>query len=228
MLTELLKQVPRETETSIRKTREAARDIIQELLRSECPLQLKVEQPEGSKDPGVRVPVEITAAYPLSFENIEFPDDHAFYLLLSNYRGPLQQTSDGLTAALELLNKLSGTKWAHLVDGGRQNASQTATLSDRLLAMLNQQDPLKKTHQMDEDILGAYIFEIPALWLDEHPNKAKIQLYSAVHGLIAQWMPAAVEDIAIGTLAHELAHAYTHWERYRGFESPSLRQFESS
>ena len=208
-LTELLKQVPRQTESRVKKTREAMRNIIQELLRSECRLQLKVEQPEGSKDPGVQVPVEITAAYPVSFENIEFPDDHALYLLLSTYRGSLQQTSDGLTGVLELINKLSRTKWADLVAAGSQNARQTAILSDHLLAMLNQQDPLKKILQVDEDILGAYIYEIPALWLDEHPNKAKIQVYWAVHGLIAQWMPAAVEDIAIGTLAHELAHAYT-------------------
>ena len=54
-LTELLKQVPRETESRIRKTREATRNIIQELLRSECRLQLKVGQPEGSKDPPAMV-----------------------------------------------------------------------------------------------------------------------------------------------------------------------------
>ncbi len=141
-LTELLKQMPRETESRVRKTLEATRNIIQELLPSEDRLQLKVEQPEGLKDPGVQVPVEITAAYPPSFENIQFPDDHALYLLLSSYRGSLQETSHGLIGVLELINKLSGTKWAHLVGGRSQNSSQTAVFSDRLLGMLNQQDPL--------------------------------------------------------------------------------------
>jgi hypothetical protein len=61
-LTELLEQVPHEAEGRVRKTREATRNIIQELLRSECRLQVKVEQPEGSKGPGLQVPVEIAAA----------------------------------------------------------------------------------------------------------------------------------------------------------------------
>jgi hypothetical protein len=95
--TDLLKQVPRETESRLGKTREATRNIIQELLRSECRLQLKVEQPDGSKDPGVQVPIEITAAYPLSFENIEFPDDHALFdrIITANSFGYFASTWGG-------------------------------------------------------------------------------------------------------------------------------------
>lgn len=83
-------------------------------------------------------------------------------------------------------------------------------------------DPLKQVLSVREDILGVYRcyeekdayrhHESSTLFSpdDDHSgNRADIQLYWAVIGLVSEWIGCSVEDLTIVVLAHELAHAYT-------------------
>ncbi len=76
--------------------------------------------------------------------------------------------------------------------------------------MLDQHDPLKVVLAVKEDFLGVYKYDVGGLFADElSVNRATIQLYWGVIGVVAEWLGCSVEDLAVVVLAHELAHAYT-------------------
>lgn len=58
---------------------------------------------------------------------------------------------------------------------------------------------IERIRNINEDILGAYFFRRP-----------KIYVYLMVIGLVAALLQVQVEALTIVVLAHELAHAYTH------------------
>ena len=63
-------------------------------------------------------------------------------------------------------------------------------------------DELKEIH---EDILGVYRFATRV--------GASIEIYWMANALVAGALGVRVEDLAVVTLAHELAHGYTHQGR---------------
>lgn len=208
-LAKLLRSVPDDTETRVRKTRDTNRELIRDALKSECRLQFRTEQDSGKKDSAVQVPVELHPGLPTALENVIFPDNHELALLLSRYRSALEQSSDGLENILRLIEELNQRpEWKLLVEKGGPGAVETHQLVLMLLKRLIIEDPLITILGVDEDTLGIYRFS--PLDEDLGSSVAKIELYWGVIGLVAQWLPASVEDVTIVTLTHELAHAYTH------------------
>ncbi len=57
----------------------------------------------------------------------------------------------------------------------------------------------KALTQIEEDTLGAYFFK-----------KQRIEIYWVAIGIYAAQLDVSVEGLTLVTLAHELAHAYTH------------------
>jgi len=68
---------------------------------------------------------------------------------------------------------------------------------------------LKTVLAVRDDFLGVYQYDIPRIRDEDAVNRATIYIYWGVIGLVAEWMGCKVEDLAIVTLTHELAHAYT-------------------
>jgi hypothetical protein len=61
---------------------------------------------------------------------------------------------------------------------------------------------IDKIKEIEEDILGVYIFS--------GPRTPRIEIYWLAQALVAAMIGARIEDLTVVTLAHELAHAYTH------------------
>lgn len=78
------------------------------------------------------------------------------------------------------------------------------------LKELNDSDPLRILFDVNEDILGVYRYKTSGVKSDDRAiNRASIELYWAVIGLVAGYAACTVEDLTVVVLTHELAHAYT-------------------
>jgi hypothetical protein len=77
------------------------------------------------------------------------------------------------------------------------------------LREIEDDDPWIRIFGYDEDILGVYRYWPNSSDDDSEPNRARIELYWGVIGLVSSGLPCRVEDLTVVVLAHELAHAYT-------------------
>lgn len=105
-LTDLISKVPEDTATKVKATRNRTRPAIQEALRAECRLVLRVPSETDSHRPAIQVPVSVSAGYPTSLETIEFPDEARFLIFLSRYRPFFEQVNDGASELINLRKKL--------------------------------------------------------------------------------------------------------------------------
>lgn len=227
-LKDLISKVPENTATKVRATRDRARPAIQEALRAECRLVLRMPSETDSHRPAIQVPVSVSAGYPTSLEKIEFQDEASFLIFLSRYRPFFEQVNDGASELIDLRKKL--TKWENISQKYRLSAAEFDKLRiDRVLHWttyvlehIGEFDPLKKVLSVHEDILGVYRCHAEKDSYQHHEsstlfsldddysgNRADIQLYWAVIGLVSEWIGCSVENLTIVVLTHELAHAYT-------------------
>jgi acyl-CoA thioester hydrolase len=93
-------------------------------------------------------------------------------------------------------------------------------LTEILLSQIKQYDLVKDILEINEDILGHYIYR----WNGAYPKRSsghiddeahfntssQIVLYWGVIGLVAMALGVDVADLSVVVLAHEVAHAYTH------------------
>lgn len=160
---------------------------------------------------GAQVPVEIAPGHPAVLDRLVLPDDLDMSLRLARYRPALEQARFGVTGLLELhseLQSVGNNVFLHQI--AERELKSTADWATTLLAFLAQHDPLKKVLGVSEDFLGVYRYELLGPDADEYAvNRATILLYWGVIGLVADWIPCAIEDLTLVVLTHELAHAYT-------------------
>jgi hypothetical protein len=210
-IAELLSRVPRKIEGQVKRVRDQTRAAIQEALRVECRLQLRMVTEDDPTGGHVQVPIEIAPGYPHSMTDITFDGDVELLLLLIRFREALEQTNENLPVLERLRTVLAGNeKWTPWVTVTNGEIGKVHEWVKRLLELLGKDDPVQKLLAIRDDWLGVY-----QSWDDlnsdddRQPNRARIQLYWGVIGLTSQWMPCEVEDLTIVVLAHELAHAYT-------------------
>jgi hypothetical protein len=223
-LSDLLGKVPPHFKETVRSVRDRQRSVVQELLRSECRLVFRTAQEADENESGAQVPIEIAAGFPAVLATVRFEDDFRRTLLISKCRTDLEYlkratpkaaalraeltalVSNAVTAPLQVP---SPDRWP-LVSPDSLNES--ASWASALLAELSKNDPLKKVLEVHDDVLGVYqcfLGKGSAAEDDSSVNRAKIQLYWAVIGLVSQWSGWSVEDLAVVVMTHELAHAYT-------------------
>lgn len=165
---------------------------VREYLRDET--ALKISHPERRQT----VPFKVVDGLPLSLEHRleHLPQD--IFLFLLQRRHLLNQGH----AALQFLdeNLLQLLKAFEVVDSGEKiGLSSSIKLIEDILLKINEIKLPELILNIDEDVMGAYFFKIPA-----------IQIYWMPIGLIAGALDIAIEDLSFIVLAHELAHAYTH------------------
>lgn len=210
-LVDLLRQVPHEVEAKVKRIRDHARSALQDALRAECRLVMRTPEEAEANRPGAQVPVDVAPGHPAILNGVIFPDDLERMLLLARHRRDLEQVNAGARGLLILRQKLmerpNPEQWVHATE---RELRSTADWAASLLECLNKHDPLKSVLAVREDFLGVYEYDTHAPLVSESsPNRAKITIYWAVVGLVADWMGCAAEDLAVVVLAHELAHAYT-------------------
>jgi hypothetical protein len=210
-LTDLIARVSPEVETKVKRVRDRTRSVIQEALRTECRLAMRTPEDAEANRPGAQVSVEVAPGHPAVLKNVVFPDDFERILELGRHRAALEQASAGVTGMqdlrVEFLRRPAPEQWVH---ASESELNSVKAWADELIKLLDAHDPLKTALAVREDFLGVYQYDASDIFADEYAvNRASIRLYWGVIGLIAEWMGCSVEDLAIVTLTHELAHAYT-------------------
>ena len=98
-----------------------------------------------------------------------------------------------------------GHRWSQI---DKEAITETNRWATEMLHLLDSYDPVGKALSINEDILGVYRYKNISDD-DFFINKARIQLYWCVIGLVSDWLACSVEDLTVVVMTHELAHAYT-------------------
>ena len=180
--------------------------IVRDYLRNETALRLTVG------DDHQAVPVKVCDGLPRPLWELvrQFPDRELWELLLNRGR-----IGDAVTG-LDVLRRSHG----YLVDSGFLDAAAeqaqkqnrpvpkfpSADELDRCMDFaafvaraLEEFQLLERLKEVNEDVLGAYFFNVP-----------EVRLYWMAIGLVAGMIGVSAESLTVVVLAHELAHAYTH------------------
>jgi hypothetical protein len=210
-VSDLIARIPGSVERTVKQTRDKHRSALQEAMRSESRLQFRMQAETDERRTSAQVPIGITPGLPVALATQTLPDNFERVLAIGRYRIALEKVRDGGAKLEPLRDELSqmpdAHHWVSIEKGALQSTSDWA---ERLLRFLDAYDPLKRVLAVDSDILGAYFYDADDMFHDPFlVNRANIQLYWGVIGLLSGWLGASVEDLTIVVLTHELAHAYT-------------------
>ena len=146
------------------------------------------------------VPVKVQDGLPLPFEHVvnQFDDPLLWELLLS--RGALATTVHVLD---RFGPRLDAVQDVLKIESDRPpTPEQAEAIRAVFVAALDQlyvHPVVERLATIPVDYLGAYYFHVP-----------EVHLYWKVIGVVAGFLDIPVEALTVVTLAHELAHAYTH------------------
>ena len=206
---QLLHQVPIETEDIVNRTRIRFNSTIRQMLRQETGLRLSVTKNRDDEvQDGHYVRVFVEPGVPQDLMQIEFDEDEWLAFLLMPWNSELTALKISASNILGgLVDKLpeSITKHGNFA-GISGDLMIVKDFSDHLLKIAKSVDSVKKLHDINEDILGRYIWDARGY----SQTNASIKLYWGAIGLIARILNISVHGLTIKVLAHELAHAFTH------------------
>ncbi len=164
--------------------------VLRESMRNQTALRLSVGEDRAS------VPIRVTDGMPSPLRNLlaQRKDDELYLLL----RMPLIiQARDGAGHVAETKVIPNGKlAWLSNECDGLLKSRDTF---QRIINELGLGDLLDRVAGIHEDILGAYYFRIP-----------EIRIHWMSVGFVSSVLGVDPEALTIVTLAHELAHAYTH------------------
>jgi len=144
-IAELLRRVPPEIEGKVKRVRDQTRAAIQEALRVECRLQLRMVTDDDPTGGHVQVPIEIAPGYPHSMGDITFDGDVDLLLLLIRFREDLERTKASLPVLGQLQEALGkNEKWTSLVTLTNGEIGNVHDWVKRLLEILGKDDPVEK------------------------------------------------------------------------------------
>lgn len=197
--------IPPDAEDRVARTVKQLNGVVRDHIRAETGLRLSDSQTRAA------IPVRVTEGFPAKLAGlIGQYDDPVLWRLIA-----AQPRLGGIVEGLQFL--LVGwpafEQWGDLPAVARD--SQPALERAREVALVLQQvavskrvkEELKAIH---EDILGAYRFSTGSLAL---PAPPWVEIYWMPIALIAAVLDVRIEDLTTVTLAHELAHGYTHLGR---------------
>lgn len=144
--------------------------------------------------------IKVVDGLPLPFARILQGVDETLLWLTLN-RPTLEVTTSGLSQVVKRFPDL--LKWTSIKQGfldvDQMDLQKSQVFLETLLEALEEFSLIERLKQIDEDVLGAYFFRIP-----------EIRLYWMAIGFFAHNLDVPVEALTVVTLAHELAHAYSH------------------
>lgn len=171
--------------------------IVREHIRSETGLRLTDEKGRGS------VPVRVVDGFPAAVARLidQHQDRTLWRLILALPK--LGGVVEGL--ALLIKNWDEFERWPLLppvAKGCEPVLTQTVEVVNALQTLTVTKQVFEQLKQIHEDILGVYRFGFGV--------GSQIDLFWMAHALFAGAFGLRIEDLVVVTLAHELAHAYTH------------------
>lgn len=204
LITDVLNRTDPKVETQVKRAAKQHRRALQESLRRECGLAL-----QGDGDP-VQVRVTIEPGWPMALGQVELPDNYEQLIELARYRRELKV----LAVSGETLANLSPATLATVETASRRDPRpslrELVEWAQQALMLLDLQDPVRPILAINEDVLGVYRYWPSARADDDRaPNRASIELYWMVIGLVSDLLGCSVEDLTAVVLTHELAHAFT-------------------
>lgn len=195
MIRDLLVQRHRDLRERVESTYKRQNPIIRELLTKHTALRLSADTSRQH----VAVRVVDGLPEPLAQVVETIPQREIWELILNH--SLLQSTVAGLEFTDQRLNAIAA--WQHI-----SNTTELSTALSRsrefiswLAETLERTEILDRLARIDEDVLGAYFF---------HNQPPTIQIYWMAIGIFAALQDTSVESLTVVTLAHELAHAFTH------------------
>jgi hypothetical protein len=174
--------------------------FLRELIRTETALRLSTNEAKQA------VPVKVEDGLPLPFNRI-LRDVDELLLWLTINRPSLEAAAAGLDKVIrkfpDLMHwppiKQSLDKQEDFDDFDQPTFRKSQLFIQTLLHVLESRSIFEQLKNIDEDVLGAYFFRIP-----------EIRLYWMAIGFFAHYLDVPVEALTVVTLAHELAHSYSH------------------
>lgn len=212
-LADLLSEIDPDTYHRVDHTRKRVGAALREALRQETGLLLNRQEvsPADERHSTVTVPVSLVVGLPEPLRDCAFNDDLALVLEISRYRRGLTQAEAGLHGVGPLINQLASHGQGQLLLKGREQAfAFTMDLVKELLGLIDRNDPIKRILAVDQDVLGAYIYQASPGAGYNAAAEGRVELYWCVIGLVAAMLGASVESLTAVVLIHEVAHAYTH------------------
>ena len=169
--------------------------IIRDYLRNETGLRLSVGDDTRS------IPVRVQGGFPKPFEDLISGSNVWLMTILLN-RPSIINTAKGMDFFDREFSNLLSKEFidpdmiTHQEIKRVKDFVRYVALEAEKLALLNQ------IQNIEDDILGAYFFNIPV-----------VHLYWMVIGAMAAILDVSVESLTVVVSIHELAHAYSHLGR---------------
>jgi len=195
-LERLLSAHEEEWRETVKRTFRQWNNILRNYLRDETALRLSVGDDQQS------VPVRVTNALPEPFAEIvsEFNDPLIWKLYLN--RAVLAASVQGIRLAEIEAPAIGRHEKLQAHPAAPEELRHVSEHLEAINGYLDGLELIERIKGLNSDVLGAYFFRLP-----------EVQLYWKVIGLVAGILNVSVEALTVVTLAHELAHAYTHLGR---------------
>ncbi|MCC6624454.1 MAG: hypothetical protein IT385_24610 [Deltaproteobacteria bacterium] len=216
-LGDLLRELEDDTEERVRRAGAAHNEAIRGALGDDL-LRFKLTWRSGREAGRVARYASASITYEPIMADIalrELPTDDAVAALLSLWGPDIHHLARGVAGVRRLLDQW-GARLTELVDVPRAigTLEQAGALVDSLDAVRRggRFDLIAWLHAGPDDALGCWRYMGDADGPDGYATsvKGEISLYCGAIGLCAKALAAPVETLTVITLAHELAHAYTH------------------
>ena len=210
-INELVKQLPKETKTKVEQAKNAYNRIIREAIRFESRLSLNSGKSDdiNEDNSSIKIPIKVEVGYPEEIANFIIPEQYAFAAILSQIRNELIRLKESAGIVSSFICAHQHRDEMFEFAGGAICYSEIE--ADKLLQIIDQYDLVKELLSFNKDILGCYRYSIDlSQFKNLTPANREIFLYWGVIGLMAPRLGVTIEALTAVTLAHELAHAYTH------------------
>lgn len=193
--------LPPDAEERVRRLVKHANHVVREHIRSET--GLRMVDPDGAARSGA--PVSVVDGFSPAFAGlVAGKPDPVLWALVSG-QSRLGRLVDGLNFLLGLWPRLS--RWDHLppaLADAEPALERTREVADELQKVVVALKLIEQMKEIREDILGCYRVQ---------DGRSRVEIYWMPIAIVASMLELQIEDVAIVTLAHELAHAYTHLGR---------------
>jgi hypothetical protein len=192
--------IPPDAQDRVERTVKQFNHIVREHIRTETGLRLADAQGTGT------IPIRVVAGFPAKLaELIDRHQDQVLWRLIIG-QPKLGGIVDGLNYLLPGWPEFE--EWLNLpsvAKGSEPALARTRDVAAALQGLAVTKKVLDELKEIHEDVLGVYRFAkrlAPA-----------IEIYWMANALVAGALGVRIEDLAVVTLAHELAHGYTHQGR---------------
>jgi hypothetical protein len=188
----LLQKVDYQIRDRVQRTYRQWNTVIRNHIRDET--RLKLSDGEAYQ----AIPVKIVDGLPKPFSDYIGEIDEKLLWLLVNML-TLETTGKGLDILKESSDYINNHLLKEPVADIRASLEKSSNFCHQVFRELMNRQELGKIKEINEDILGAYFFNIP-----------EIQIYWMVIGIVATMLGVSIESLTIVVLIHEIAHAYHH------------------